>query len=70
MVHCFQPDALWVRVANRTLKSKHLIGLEKKERQIKTLVVQLCESPFIQKRKTGILRAVQIFCATSETYMT
>ena len=53
----------------RTLKSKCLIGLGRKEKGIKTLEVQLCEGPFIQKRKTGILRDVKIFCATSETYI-
>jgi len=56
-------------VDNRTLKSKYLIGLGRKENGIKTLEVQLCEGPFIQKRKTGILRDVKIFCATSETYI-
>ena len=58
---------IYVWVDNRTLKSKDPIGLGRKEKGIKTLEVQLCESPFIQKRKTGILRAVQMFCATSVT---
>ena len=45
-------------VDNRTLKSKYLIGLGRKEKGIKTLEVQLCEGPFIRKRKIGILRDV------------
>ena len=56
-------------VDNRTLKTNHLIGLGKKEKGIKTLAVYLCEGPFIQKRKTDILRDVKIFCATSGTYI-
>ena len=54
---------------NRTLKTNPLIGLGKKEKGIKTLAVYLCEGPFIQKRKTDILRDVKIFCATSGTYI-
>ena len=63
------PPLLYGWVDTRTLKSKYLIGLGRKEKGIKTLEVQLCEGPFIQKRKTGILRDVKIFCATSETYI-
>ena len=64
-----QLGALWGWVDNRTLKTNHLIGLGKKEKGIKTLAVYLCEGPFIQKRKTDILRDVKIFCATSGTYI-
>ena len=60
---------VWGWVDNRTLKTNHLIGLGKKEKGIKTLAVYLCEGPFIQKRKTDILRDVKIFCATSGTYI-
>ena len=55
---------------NRTLKSKDPIGLGRKEKESKHWkYVQLCEGPFIQKIKIGILRDVQIFCATSGTYI-
>ena len=49
------------------LSQKSLLAFP--EKRMKTKVVKLCESPLIQKRKIGIMRDVQIFCATSGTYI-
>ena len=51
------------------LSQKSLLALRHPEKGMKTKVVKLCEDPLIQKRKMGILRDTQIFCATSGTYI-
>ena len=45
------------------------MGLGWEEKPIKTKVVNLCEDPFIQKRKIAILGDGQIIFAKSETYI-